>query len=243
VDGRITYLSVIVGIPRTPVPSSNPDISLPIRKSPDKLLKLREILRSTNANNLPIFHKNAVLQPIFRLLTGFLPCIIEILHESRIAFTSLWVADLLHDHVTAGSTDVAHVDEVVSAETVLGYFGLLADVAIVYGDDGAGSAVRSLDLGFGVRFYDDVLVVVPAVDLEALVVVGHVADEESVDSHCECFEKLKGLKDREYVKLNSRMRVLENGFEWVDVCTGSWSLTVHFIIFRCYTEGLLCRII
>lgn len=85
---------------------------------------------------------------------------------------------LLDGHVAAGADDVGHVEEVVAAETVEGDFGLFAFMALVESDDGAGGFVGGGEGGGGVRFDGQVLVVVPAVDLEGLGVAGFVGDED-----------------------------------------------------------------
>jgi hypothetical protein len=113
-------------------------------------------------------------------LISITPRIVQILHKARVPLTRPVFAHLLDDQVAARAADVRQIDEVVATETILCDFGLLADAAVVDGDDGAGGAVGGLDSGFAVGGHGDVLVVVPAVDLEELVMVGHVADEDGV---------------------------------------------------------------
>jgi hypothetical protein len=108
------------------------------------------------------------------------PRIGQVLHEARVPLTRPVLAHLLDDKVTACAADVGQIDEIVTTEPILREFGLLADAAVVDGDDGAGRAIGGFDGRFAVGGDVNVLVVVPAVDLEELVLVGHVADEDSV---------------------------------------------------------------
>ena len=104
-------------IPRTTTPSPNTNIRLPIRKRPDKSLQLREILDRADPHDPAVLDIYAILQAVARLLARFLPRFVQVLHELRVAFTRVAVADLLHGHVAARADDVAEVDEVVAAKT------------------------------------------------------------------------------------------------------------------------------
>lgn len=85
---------------------------------------------------------------------------------------------LLDCEVAACPDDVGEVDEVIAAETVEGYFGLFAFMAVVEGDDGAGGFVGGGEGGCGMGFDGDIEVVVPAVDLEHLGMGGLAGDED-----------------------------------------------------------------
>ena len=66
---------------------------------------------------------------------------------------------------------------------MFGYFSLFANVTIMDSDDSARRTIFCLNTMILMCFNNDVLVFVPAMDLEALVMAGHVADDESLDSH------------------------------------------------------------
>jgi hypothetical protein len=108
------------------------------------------------------------------------PRIVQILHEFRVTLTRPVLTYLLDDEVAPGAADVRQIDEVVTTETILRNFGLLADAAVVNGDDSTGRAVGGLYGRFAVGGDGYVLVVVPAVNLKELVLVRHVADEDGV---------------------------------------------------------------
>lgn len=85
---------------------------------------------------------------------------------------------LLDGDVAACADDIGYVDEVVAAESIEGYLGLFALVAIVQGDDRAGGFVGRGEGGGGFWADGEVEVVVPAVDFEDLGVSGLVGDKD-----------------------------------------------------------------
>jgi hypothetical protein len=178
-----SYLCIIIGVSGTAVPSTDPDVCFAICKRTDELFKLGKVLGGANANNFAIPDVYAVLQAILGPLACLLPCSIKVLHEPWVSLAGLIVTNLLDDHVASGTANVAHVDEVVAHVSAFGDLGLFTNLAIMDGDDGAGRAVFCFNAMLLVCFDNDVLVVVPAVDLKALVVAGHVSDNECLDSH------------------------------------------------------------
>jgi hypothetical protein len=178
-----SHLCIIIGISGTAIPGTDPDVCFAICKGTDELFKLGKVLGGTDANNFAILNMYTVLQAILGPLARLLPCSIKALHEPWVSLAGLVLANLLDDHVASGTADVAHVDEVVAHVSAFGDLGLFTNLAIMDGDDGTGRAIFCFDVMFLVCFDNDVLVVIPAMDLEALVVAGHVADNEGLDSH------------------------------------------------------------
>jgi aspartate-semialdehyde dehydrogenase len=97
-----------------------------------------------------------------------------------VTFDCLGIADLHDGHVAACTSDVTDVEEVVASETFFGYLSLFALMAVVESDESSGRAIRRVDLRSLVAFDDDVVVVVPAVNLKLLVVRRFIMDGKSV---------------------------------------------------------------
>ena len=166
------YLLIIRRDPWTTAPRPLTDVGLPIRKSPDEPLQLREILNGGNALHIPlVIQMHAILQSGLGRTVGPMPGTVQILHKGRVTLSRRVVAHLLDRHVAARADDVADVDEVVAHVAILCDFGLFAFKAVVEGDDGAGGFVGGREDGGGAGFDGDVVVVVPAVDFEGLVMV------------------------------------------------------------------------
>lgn len=108
------------------------------------------------------------------------PCLVQRLHKQRVAFDSARVV-LLHDgHVTAGTSDIANVKEVVAAISFLCDLGLFAFMTIVKSDDGSRGSIWRIDVVASMCRHKDIVVVVPAMDLELLIVGRLVVDGKNV---------------------------------------------------------------
>lgn len=93
-----------------------------------------------------------MLDLVLRLLVGGVPRLVESLHEGRMTFDRLGVADLHDGHVAACTGDVANIEEVISTEAFFGNLGLFAFVTVVECNDGSGRSIWSINLCMFVAF-------------------------------------------------------------------------------------------
>ena len=111
----ISYLLIVTANTRAPPPCADSNVRLAVSETADKLLQLWMILDRIDADDVILgVSMHATFQGILLASTSFVPRSIQVLHEERIAFTCVAVADLLHRHVAARTYDVAHVDEIVA---------------------------------------------------------------------------------------------------------------------------------
>lgn len=109
-----------------------------------------------------------------------LPRLVESLHKGGMTFHSCRVTDVHDSHVATCTSYVTDIEEIVACEALLGDFRLFPLVAVVNCDDSAGRSVLGRDLCSFVASYDDIMVIVPSMDLELLIVRRFVVDEQSV---------------------------------------------------------------
>lgn len=99
-------------------------------------LKVRVILRRIHSNNpSSMIEVKRPFDAVFGLLVGMFPCLVQSLHEQRVAFNRRRIVLLLDCDIAAGTCDIADVKEVVAAKPFLRDFSLFSFVAIVKGDD------------------------------------------------------------------------------------------------------------
>ena len=133
-----SYLCVVASDPGTAAPGTDTDVCFSVCKTSNETLELREVFDGGDSLDVALFvQMDALFQRRFCRRARSMPGCVELLHEKRVAFPRLGFAHLLDGEVASGADDVAHVDEVVAHEAVLGDLGLFAFLAIVDGDDGA----------------------------------------------------------------------------------------------------------
>lgn len=157
------------------------NIALTLIKATDPLLKVLVFLGRANPYDMSrTIKRHEALDLVLLLLRRLGPFGIGFLHETRIAFASRSVVDLLDSDVSAGAHYVADVDGVVAHPAFLCDLGLLAFVAVVQCDDGAVGSVWCGEFALTIGGDLDVLVVVVAMYLELLAVATVVVDGKSV---------------------------------------------------------------
>ena len=96
-------------------PSADANVSLSIGERANEFFQFGVILDRINPNNIPFgICVNATLQRVLLSSAGFMPSLVQLLHEERIPFTSRRFADLLNRHVASSTDNVAEVYEVVA---------------------------------------------------------------------------------------------------------------------------------
>jgi len=181
---QISYLSIVSRVSLFPLPSTYSNIGQVI-KLVHECFKVRITLGRVHSHYVSsTIEMERLLDFVLRNLVGRVPCFVESLHECRMTFDRLWVADLHDGHVATCTSDVADIEEVVATEPFLGNLGLFALMAVVDCDDGSGRSIRGVDLCSFVALDNDVVVVVPAVDLKLLVMRRLVMDCKSVRHDC-----------------------------------------------------------
>lgn len=112
---RCGRLVVVVVVARAAIPCANADVGLAVRKSANEGLELRVILDGIDPGDVAVaIAVDTTVKGALGVIAGFMPGVVQVLHEERVALTSPWLIDLLDEHVAASTDNVAHVNEVIS---------------------------------------------------------------------------------------------------------------------------------
>lgn len=105
-----------------------------------------------------------------------MPRRVELLHEKGISFPGGRFPDLLDSDVASGPDNVAHIDEVIAHEAILGDLSLLSFMAIMDCDNCARGSVWCWKDCCCAWLDNDGVIVIEAMDFECLIVIGLIMD-------------------------------------------------------------------
>lgn len=188
---------VVVRITWAASPCPDADVGLAVCEGADEVFELWVIFDSIDPRDISgIIEMDTLTQRRSGVVVGSMPGIVEVLHESRIAFAGGGLVDLLNSHVTASTHNVAQIEEIVAlvrascqrgallkrcrkiatSEAILGDLRLFTFMPIMQGDDSSRCTVLGLDHRCVVCLNRHVAIVVPSMNLKLLIMVGQVGN-------------------------------------------------------------------